>query len=105
MPGWGADAATSKGDPARYLGEGGNFIDTASRYMEDASESVIGKYLAKNPGVRDRLVIASKFALTLDPADPHNGGTSRKAVSAPRADAYPSAPGWRLAFCRLRSRN
>ena len=48
-----------QGDPARYLGEGGNFIDTASRYMEGASESVIGKYLAKNPGVRDRLVIAS----------------------------------------------
>ena len=49
--------------------------------MEGASESVIGKYLAKNPGVRDRLVIASKFALTMDLADPHNGGTSRKAVS------------------------
>ena len=49
--------------------------------MEGASESVIGKYLAKNPGVRDRLVIASKFALTMDPADPHNGGPGRKAVS------------------------
>jgi aryl-alcohol dehydrogenase-like predicted oxidoreductase len=57
--------------------------------MEGASESVIGKYLARNPGVRDRLVMASKFALTMDPADPHNGGTSRKAVSAPRADAHP----------------
>lgn len=51
--------------------------------MEGASESVIGEYLAKTPGVRDRLVIASKFALTMDPADPNNGGTSRKAVGRP----------------------
>jgi aryl-alcohol dehydrogenase-like predicted oxidoreductase len=49
--------------------------------MEGVSESVIGKYLAKNPGVRDRLVMASKFALTIDLADPNNGGHGRKAVS------------------------
>jgi aryl-alcohol dehydrogenase-like predicted oxidoreductase len=79
-PSWGADAATSAEILARYLDAGGNFIDTANRYMDGASETVIGEYLAKQPGLRDRLVIASKFALTMDPSDPNNGGTSRKAI-------------------------
>jgi aryl-alcohol dehydrogenase-like predicted oxidoreductase len=79
-PSWGADTDTSKEILARYLDAGGNFIDTANRYMDGASETVIGEYLGKNPGLRDRLVIASKFALTMDPADPNNGGTSRKAI-------------------------
>jgi len=79
-PSWGADAGTSKDILARYLEAGGNFIDTANRYMDGAAETVIGEYLAANPGLRDRLVIASKFALTMDPSDPNNGGTSRKAI-------------------------
>ena len=79
-PSWGADAVTSTEILARYLDAGGNFIDTANRYSDGASETVIGEYLAKNPHLRDRLVIASKFALTMDPADPNNGGTSRKAI-------------------------
>jgi aryl-alcohol dehydrogenase-like predicted oxidoreductase len=79
-PSWGADPDTSKEILARYLDAGGNFIDTANRYADGASETVIGEYLAKQPDLRDRLVIASKFALTMDPADPNNGGTSRKAI-------------------------
>ena len=56
-PSWGADAVTSTEILARYLDAGGNFIDTANRYSEGASETVIGEYLAKKPHVRDRLVI------------------------------------------------
>ncbi|MFD9734509.1 aldo/keto reductase [Umezawaea sp. NPDC059074] len=41
---------------------------------------VIGTYLGKHPGLRDRLVIATKFALTMDQHDPNSGGTGRKAV-------------------------
>jgi aryl-alcohol dehydrogenase-like predicted oxidoreductase len=48
--------------------------------MDGASERVIGDHLAKRPGPRDRLVIATKFALTMDPDDPNNGGTGRKAL-------------------------
>ncbi|SDO76463.1 Aldo/keto reductase family protein [Actinacidiphila guanduensis] len=48
--------------------------------MDGASERVIGDHLAKRHGLRDRLVIATKFALTMDPDDPNNGGTGRKAL-------------------------
>ncbi|HEV7706608.1 MAG TPA: aldo/keto reductase, partial [Asanoa sp.] len=41
---------------------------------------VLGTYLGKRPGLRDRLVISTKFALSMDPADPNNGGTGRKAI-------------------------
>ncbi|GAA3434888.1 aldo/keto reductase [Kutzneria kofuensis] len=79
-PSWGADEATSIEILDRYLDAGGNFIDTANRYMNGESERVIGTYLGKHPGLRDRLVIATKFALTMDPDDPNNGGTGRKAI-------------------------
>jgi aryl-alcohol dehydrogenase-like predicted oxidoreductase len=48
--------------------------------MDGASERVIGDHLAKRPGPRDPLVIATKYALTMDPDDPNNGGTGRKAL-------------------------
>ncbi|MEV6849492.1 aldo/keto reductase [Actinoplanes sp. NPDC051411] len=76
-PGWGADEETSIEILRRYLDAGGNFIDTANAYMGGRSEEVIGRYLGKD---RDRVVLASKFALSLDPADPNNGGTGRKAI-------------------------
>jgi aryl-alcohol dehydrogenase-like predicted oxidoreductase len=79
-PSWGADEATSMEILSRYLEAGGNFIDTANAYMGGRSEEVLGAYLGKRPGLRDRLVIATKVALSMDPADPNNGGTSRKAI-------------------------
>lgn len=79
-PSWGADEQTSLDIIDRYVGQGGNFLDTANRYMEGRSEQVIGSYLSKNPAQRDRLVIATKFALSMDGTDPNNGGTSRKAI-------------------------
>jgi len=77
---WGADEATSTAIIDRYLEAGGNFIDTANRYANGESERVLGTYLGKRPGLRDRLVIASKFALSMDPDDPNSGGTGRKAI-------------------------
>jgi aryl-alcohol dehydrogenase-like predicted oxidoreductase len=79
-PSWGADDETSTAILERYLDAGGNFIDTANAYMGGRSEEVLGAYLGKHPRLRDRLVVASKFALSMDPGDPNNGGTSRKAV-------------------------
>jgi aryl-alcohol dehydrogenase-like predicted oxidoreductase len=76
-PGWGADEETSIEILKRYLDAGGNFIDTANAYMGGRSEEVIGRFLGKD---RDRVVLATKFALSLDPADPNNGGTGRKAI-------------------------
>ena len=79
-PSWGADEETSTEILARYLDAGGNFVDTANAYMGGRSEEVLGRYLGKQPGLRDRLVLATKFALSMDPADPNNGGTGRKAI-------------------------
>ena len=43
--GWGAGPATSREILARYVDAGGNVIDTANRYMDGASETVIGEWL------------------------------------------------------------
>jgi aryl-alcohol dehydrogenase-like predicted oxidoreductase len=55
-----------------YADAGGNFLDTASAYGE--SEEVLGAVLSR----RDRFVLATKYALTRDPADPNAGGNHRK---------------------------
>ena len=59
----------------RYLDAGGNFIDTADFYTAGESESVLGRLIA---GVRDRLVLTSKFTNSIDPGDPNAGGNGRK---------------------------
>lgn len=55
-----ADESTSHAIMADYASAGGNFIDTADVYSRGASEEIIGRWLAKNPVERDRMVIASK---------------------------------------------
>ncbi|MFD4636608.1 aldo/keto reductase [Lentzea sp. NPDC058436] len=55
-----------------YADAGGNFLDTASAYGE--SEEVLGAVLSR----RDRFVLATKYTLTRDPADPNAGGNHRK---------------------------
>ena len=53
----------------RSLGRGVNFIDTAEMYSVPtraetfgATETIIGNWFTKNPGVRNRLVLATKVA-------------------------------------------
>src|SRR5260221_196451 len=77
---WGADEETSLRIIERYLAAGGNSLDTANAYAAGRSEEVIGRYLAGPPGLRDRLVIATKFAGNMFPGDPNGGGAGRKAV-------------------------
>ena len=43
-----------------YYSSGGNFIDTASIYNSEASESLIGEWMEKR-GNRDEMVIATKY--------------------------------------------
>ncbi|MBL0927619.1 MAG: aldo/keto reductase [Phycisphaerales bacterium] len=45
----------------RYAEEGGNFFDTADVYGQGESELVIGRYFRARPGLRERVVLASKF--------------------------------------------
>ncbi|NMO55337.1 aldo/keto reductase [Actinoplanes sp. TBRC 11911] len=79
-PSWGTSPEAAYEILSRYLDGGGNAIDTANAYMGGMSENILGEYLSKRPGLRDRLVIATKVALSMDHADPNNGGTGRKAI-------------------------
>lgn len=78
--GWGAPVETSEAMLTTYLERGGNFIDTANIYTNGHSEKIIGDYLAARPGLRDRIVLGTKFFANLQPGDPNGGGTGRKAL-------------------------
>jgi len=58
-----------------YAEAGGNIVDTAVNYRGGASETILGEVLA---GRRDRFVVATKYTVTRDPADPNGGGNDRK---------------------------
>jgi len=78
--GCGASAAASTEVLAKYLELGGNFIDTANIYNKGHSEKVIGDYFARRKGLRNRVVVASKFMGNLYAGDPNGGGAGRKAI-------------------------
>ncbi|GAA2598424.1 aldo/keto reductase [Winogradskya consettensis] len=78
--GWGADVAESERILQRYLDLGGNFLDTANFYTNGQSEQILGDFFADRPGLRDRIVLGSKFFTNLYPGDPNAGGASRKAI-------------------------
>ena len=79
---WGSDVATSEAILARYIENGGNFIDTANAYTKGHSETIIGDYVRHGDSGRDRLVIATKFFANLHRGDPNGGGASRKSLTA-----------------------
>lgn len=73
--GFGADFDESRRIFDAYVDAGGNFIDTANIYTQGSSERYLAEFIAP---LRSRLVVASKFTMTVDPADPNAGGNSRK---------------------------
>ncbi|WP_427920305.1 aldo/keto reductase [Streptomyces sp. cg40] len=78
--GFGAGVEESEKILQAYLDRGGNFVDTANFYTNGHSEAILGDFLAARPGLRDRLVIATKFYGNLHLGDPNGGGASRKAI-------------------------
>lgn len=44
----------------RFVEHGGTFVDTADVYSHGESETIIGRWLADRPGMRDRIVLATK---------------------------------------------
>ena len=78
--GWGSSPEESTRILAEYLDRGGNSVDTANVYTNGHSEVIIGDYLASQPGLRDRIVLGTKFFWNLRLGDPNGGGPSRKAV-------------------------
>jgi aryl-alcohol dehydrogenase-like predicted oxidoreductase len=63
----------------RYVEAGGNFIDTADFYTAGESETILGR-LIEESGIRDRMVLTTKFTNSVDPGDPNAGGNGRKAM-------------------------
>jgi aryl-alcohol dehydrogenase-like predicted oxidoreductase len=80
--GWGASAETSGAILGEYLDLGGNVVDTANIYTNGHSEKIVGDYFAARPGLRDRVVLSTKFFANLHPGDPNGGGGGRKALIA-----------------------
>ena len=78
--GWGCDVPEAEKIIDAYLARGGNFIDTANFYTNGHSEAIVGDFFAARPGLRDRVVLASKFFGNLYPGDPNGGGAGRKAI-------------------------
>jgi aryl-alcohol dehydrogenase-like predicted oxidoreductase len=80
--GWGSSVPESEAILARFLEQGGNFIDTANGYTLGHSETIIGGALAQDRSRRARVVMATKFYTNLFPGDPNGGGASRKSLTA-----------------------
>ena len=80
--GWGASPETSEAILAEYLDRGGNVVDTANIYTNGHSEKIVGDFFAARPGLRDRVVLSTKFFANLYPGDPNGGGGGRKALIA-----------------------
>ena len=78
---WHAGPETARAIFHRYLERGGNFIDTANVYAGGASEELLGR-LMEEAGVRDRLVLATKFGGPVDAGDPNARGNGRKHILA-----------------------
>jgi len=80
--GWGSNPETSQAILAEYLECGGNVVDTANTYTNGHSEKIIGDFFASRPGLRERVVLSTKFFANLHPGDPNGGGAGRKALIA-----------------------
>ena len=75
--GWGADEEEARRIFDAYVDRGGNFIDTANVYTNGTSERLIGEFAADK---RERLVIATKYTMSMRPDDPNSGGNHRKSL-------------------------
>jgi aryl-alcohol dehydrogenase-like predicted oxidoreductase len=75
--GWSNDETTSRALFDRYVEAGGNLIDTADVYTAGVSEIQLGKFV-KDAGLRDKLVIATKYTHNPQSGNPNAVGNSRK---------------------------
>lgn len=78
--GWGSSVADSETILAKFLEQGGNFIDTANMYTKGHSEKIIGDFFSRDRSRRDRVVLATKFTANMYPGDPNGGGSSAKTI-------------------------
>lgn len=73
--GWGASADEARRIFDTYVERGGNFVDTANLYTNGHSEQLLGQFMA---GRRESVVLATKYALNMQPGNPNAGGNHRR---------------------------
>ncbi|KYF90851.1 aldo/keto reductase [Sorangium cellulosum] len=73
--GWGSDRDESRRIFDAYVDRGGNFIDTANKYTNGTSERLVGEFAGDR---RERLVLATKYTLSMRQGDPNSSGNHRK---------------------------
>lgn len=74
---WGTDENNARTIFHHYLDKGGNFVDTANSYGAGLSESLIGQFI-EDAGLRDHVVLTTKYSNNLQPGNPNSGGNGRK---------------------------
>lgn len=74
---WGTDENNARAIFHYYIDTGGNFIDTANSYGVGLSESLIGQFI-EDAGLRDHVVLTTKYSNNLQPGNPNSGGNGRK---------------------------
>ncbi len=73
--GWGASKEECKKMYDTFINAGGNFIDTANRYTDGTSETIVGELIAPE---RENIVLATKYTLKMKQGDPNWSGNHRK---------------------------
>lgn len=73
--GFGADEATSHKVLDAFKDGGGTFLDTANKYHNGQTEEIVGNWLGEG---RDKMVVATKYTLSMDHEDPNASGNQRK---------------------------
>ncbi len=76
---WGSPDDTSGAIFDAFVAAGGNFLDTADTYAKGRSEELLGQFVARS-GLREQLVIATKFTWNAVPGAPATSGNSRKNI-------------------------
>src|SRR5665213_44918 len=71
----GRDESESIATLHRYLDLGGDFLDTADMYGPFTNEELVGRAIK---GRRHKIVLATKFGIVRDPANPHARNVSGK---------------------------
>lgn len=77
--GWSIEKSDAEAIFNRFLDGEMNHIDAADFYHAGESESWTGEFM-KNRGHRDRVVLATKATMNMDPENLSGGGNSRKAI-------------------------
>src|SRR6266404_4389264 len=72
---FGSDVSEAQSMVDQFVDRGGNFIDTANYYGD--SELWLSKMIT---GRRERLVLSTKYSLTVRPGDPNASGNHRKSI-------------------------